>query len=118
MSGAFERQAANVTLPTVTYSDAFGATAANTGGFDMGVPATGAATLVGNFVWIKASEECSIRASSVAITTAAGNIATVGDMKLEADTDYSFRINEATRYVSVFGGATAGTLFIAKADGE
>ena len=116
MSGAFEKQAANVTLPTATYEDDFGATAANTAGFDMATPATGAPSLVGTYVWMKSSEVCSVRASSLAISTANGNIATVGDMKFEADTDYQFRINKLTRYVSVFGGADAGTLFVARSD--
>ncbi len=111
MSGSFEKAAANVTLPTITHSDSFGATAANTGGFDMASPATGAASLVGAFVWLKVSKVCSVRAGSTTAT-----VATVGDMKLEADTDYSFRINKATRFVSVFGGADAGTLFVARSD--
>lgn len=115
MSGALERAAANVTLPTATYSDGFSATGVNTSGLDLGAVATGV-SLVGSYIWMKASEECSIRASSEAITTAAGNIATVGDMKLQADVDYSFRINKQTRYVSVFGGATGGTLFVANAE--
>lgn len=115
-SGALERAAANVTLPTRTYSDAFAATAVNTGGLDLGAVATGV-SLVGSWVWIKADAKCSLRASDVAISTANGNIATVGDMKLEANVDYSARINKATRYVSVFGGASAGTLFVAAASG-
>lgn len=110
MTSALESAAANVTLPTSTTSDGFAATGVNTGGLDL-------SAFQGLYVWIKASEECSIRASSVAITTAAGNIATIGDMKLQADTDYSFRINKQTVFVSVFGGATGGTLFVAGAEG-
>lgn len=103
---ALEGQAANVTLPTSTLSDGFPATGVNTGGLDL-------SSFSGRYVWLKATEACRIRADETAILTASGNIATAGDMPLEADTDYSFRINKATRFVSVLSLGAAGTLFVA-----
>jgi len=109
MSGALERAAANVTLPTSTSSDTFPATGVNTGGMDLSAHK-------GAFVWLKATEACRVRANAAAVVTA--TLATAGDMPLEADTDYSFRINKATAFLSVVSMGTAGTLYVARADVE
>ena len=103
MSGAYERQAARVILPTSTLSDTFPAAGVNTGGLDLTEGNENA------FVWLKATESCSIRAGATASVAA-----TAGDIPLEADTDYSFYVTKATRYISVRGTGTGGTLYVAK----
>ena len=107
MSGAFEKAAANVTLPTGATSDTFPATGVNTGGMSL-------AAYKGRFVWLKATEACRLRANSAAVATA--SLATAGDMPIEADTDYSFRINKATAFLSILSMGTAGTLYVAISD--
>ena len=110
MSGQYERraaiiqwQAALVTLPTGTLSDTFTAAGVNTGMMSL-------TSFQGYTISLKLSEAGAVRG----VSTSTGAVATAGDYPLEADVDYAFVVTPETRYLSVFGLGTAGTIYAAK----
>ena len=110
MSGQYESraaiiqwQASLVTLPTATLSDTFTAAGVNTGLMSL-------TSFEGYMISLKLSEAGAVRAMQ--LTSSA--VATAGDYPLEADVDYAFVVTPETRYLSVFGLGTAGTIYAAK----
>jgi hypothetical protein len=104
----YAKQFAYATLPTATLSDTFPATGVNTGGLDL-------SSLIGFTVAIKVSEDVTLRAGASAPAT--GSVATATDYPFTADRDYFVNIDKSTKWVSVAGAGTSGTIYVAKTTG-
>ncbi len=102
--GRYAKQFAYAILPTSALTDSFGASAANTGGLDLN-------SFMGFIVAIKVTEDAALRAA------ASATAATAADYPFTADRDYFVSVTTATRYVSVFGLGTSGSIYVAKASG-
>jgi len=103
LSAIAQWQAAITTLPTATTTDTFTAAGVNTGMHSL-------TAFEGFYISVKLTEKGAVRA----VATSTSAVATAADYPLEKDTDYSFVVTPETRYLSVFGLGTAGTIITAK----
>lgn len=100
-ASAFAAQAADIRLPQSTTSDTFAASGVNTGGLDL-------TPFAHSMIWLKSTQDCRVRVGSTL------SAASAGDIYLNANVDYTFRVTKSDRFLSVLGMGDAGTVYVAK----